>query len=138
MDKNFIKNYGGRDYYFPCSKKKDLAADCVARAIAIALDMDWLYVMKELFAHGLMLGRMPNEPKTYASFLKMHGWVQKKTLKDKNGKKIRLRNWPLTKGNFIIHTTNHVTAMVDGVVNDNWDCSSWCANIYYCKEEVND
>ena len=53
------------------------------------------------------------------------------TLKDINGKKYRLHSFPLNKGKYIIHTTNHLTTVIDGVVNDSWDCRNWCCNSYY-------
>ena len=44
----YEKSYGGRENYFPVGKKKDLVGDCVIRAIALALEMDYMQVLREL------------------------------------------------------------------------------------------
>ena len=34
----------------------------------------------------------------------------------------------------IFKTSKHLCAVVDGNLNDTWDCREWCANSYYIKE----
>ena len=38
----FIKNHGGRENYYPTKLKKDMAGDCVVRAISIGTKQDYL------------------------------------------------------------------------------------------------
>ena len=131
---DYIKSFGGRDYYFSCKTKKDRAGDCVARAISIACEMDWLEVMKDLFALGLTMGRMPNEYQVMERYLTDNGWVKKSPLRKSNGRKYKVNEFPIDVTNVIIITNKHVTALVKGVHYDSWNCGNWCANSYYVKE----
>lgn len=128
----FIKNDGGRDKYFPTQFKKDLASDCVVRAIAIALDIDYKVVWDCLFEYGQKIGHLPNDKRVYEPLLLEHGWTKNSPLK-KGNKKYKVKNLPVY--NAIIHTTNHLTAVVDGNLHDNWDCREWKANSFYLKGE---
>tara|TARA_R100000773_G_scaffold44034_1_gene43799 strand:- start:724 stop:1137 length:414 start_codon:yes stop_codon:yes gene_type:complete len=133
----FIKNHGGRENYYPTKLKKDLTSDCVIRAIAIATETDYKEVMTKLFEIGLEVGQMPNNKKCYEIYLNHLGWVKKSPLKKSNGKKYKVKNiskFFTSYKNVIIHTTRHLTTLVDGDLNDTWDCREWCANSYYIKE----
>jgi hypothetical protein len=133
----FIKNHGGREKYYPTKLKKDIAGDCVVRAISIATEKDYLDVRDGLFDVAKEIGFMPNDTKTYRLYLKRNGWVRKSPLK--NGrKKYKVKNISkfFIKGqNVIIHTSHHLTTLIDGDLNDTWDCREWCANSYYVEEE---
>jgi hypothetical protein len=131
MEIKFNENDGGRIDYFPSQKKKDVAGDCVIRSIAITTGLDYMEVWNKLFELGTEIGQLPNDQTTYTKFLNSMGIRKLPTLKDLNGKKYRLHSFPLTKGKYIIHTTNHLTTVVNGVVNDTWDCRNWCCNSYY-------
>ncbi len=130
----FNKNHGGREKYHPTQLKKDAVNDCVIRAIAIALELDYMEVKRDLFAIALENGAMPNSKRTYEAYLSSFGWVKKSPLKNGN-KKYRVKNiGKFFKGqNVIVHTRNHVTTLIDGVLNDSWNCKNWCANSYYIK-----
>tara|TARA_Y100000593_G_C4254834_1_gene309087 strand:- start:485 stop:892 length:408 start_codon:yes stop_codon:yes gene_type:complete len=131
----FIKNHGGRENYFPTKLKKDLTSDCVIRAIAIATETDYKEVMTKLFEIGLEVGQMPNNKKCYEIYLNCLGWIKKSPLKI-GRRKYKVKNVGkfFTGKNVIIHTTRHLTTLVDGNLNDTWDCREWCANSYYIKE----
>lgn len=133
----FTKDHGGRSHYFPTKLKKDLTGDCVVRAIAIATNQDYMYIMKELFRIGLEIGHMPNNPRTYEKYLDSIGWVKNKPFRKSNKKKYQVKNLPIKSGtSYIIHTTSHLTAIVGGVLRDTWNCGAWCANSYYTKEVI--
>jgi len=133
----FIKNYGGRENYFSTQFKKDNTNDCVIRAISIATEQDYKKVWNELFELACKTGFMPNDKKCFDTYLESLGWTKKSPLKYGN-KKYKVKNvGQFFKGkNVIIHTTNHLTTLVDGDLNDIWDCREWCANSYYVKEKV--
>tara|TARA_R110002020_G_scaffold468620_1_gene693066 strand:+ start:484 stop:891 length:408 start_codon:yes stop_codon:yes gene_type:complete len=130
----FIKNDGGRGKYFPAKYKKDQTSDCVVRAIAIALELDYKFVLESLFRLGLEIGCMPNSKKVYEAFLGFNGWYKNSPLKystSKGDKKFKVKEHPYD--NCIIHTVNHLTVIKDGELNDTWDCMEWCANSYYTQ-----
>ena len=134
----FIKNHGGREKYFPINLKKDRTNDCVIRAIALATEIDYLEVRDALFTTAKYVGRMPNDKQVYEAFLKVNGWVKKSPLKKSNNKKYKVKNiskFFTSYKNVIIHTTCHLTTLIDGDLNDTWDCREWCANSYYVKEQ---
>ena len=131
----FVKNNGGREKYFPTKYKKDMTSDCVVRAISIATETDYKEVMSELFRIGLEVGQMPNDKKCYEIYLTSLGWVRKSPLK--NGKKkYKVKNIAkfFMGKSVMIHTCNHLTTLVNGALNDTWDCREWKANSYYTKE----
>lgn len=128
----FIKNHGGREKYFSTDLKKDRTNDCVVRAIAIATEIDYLEVRDDLFEVAKMLGRMPNDKAVYEYYLEIIlGWVRKSPMKNRYNRKYRLGNIKIDRAIFI--TSRHLTAVVDGNLNDTWDCRKWCANSYYIK-----
>ena len=131
----FIKNHGGRENYYPTKLKKDRAGDCVVRAISIATEKDYLVVRDGLFEVSKEIGFMPNDTETYRLYLQRNGWLRYSPLK--NGRrKYKVKNvGRFFKGiNVIIHTSHHLTTLIDGDLNDTWDCREWCANSYYIKE----
>ena len=131
----FKKDHGGRENYFPTKLKKDLTSDCVFRAIAIATNTDYLEVWKALFMIGMEIGHIPNEERTYELYLKSKGWVKKSPFRKSNGRKYKLKNLPIKSNeSYIFLTSNHLTAIVNGVHRDTWNCGPWCANSYYVKE----
>ena len=131
----FIKNYGGRENYYPIKLKKDMTNDCVVRAISIATEIDYKEVMSELFRIGLEIGQMPNNKKCYEVYLTSLGWIRKSPLKHGNKKyKVKSIGQFFEGENVIIHTCKHLTVLVDGDLNDTWDCREWKANSYYIKE----
>lgn len=131
----FIENHGGREKYHPIKLKKDRAGDCVVRAIAIATERDWVEVRDELFDLAKEIGFMPNDTKTYRLYLKRIGWVKNSPMK-KGNKKYKLKNMAkFFKGqNVIVKTSCHLTVLVDGDLNDTWNCGAWCANTYWTKK----
>ena len=131
----FIKNYGGREKYFPTKLKKDQVGDCVIRAVAIATEQDYMEVFNALFEIGKELGRMPNDKQCYERYLTSKGWVKQSPLRNWEKKKYRVKKLgsKFKDQSVIIHTTNHLTTLVNGDINDTWDCREWCANSYYVK-----
>jgi len=134
MKNKFKKDLGGREAYFSCRFKKDLASDCVMRAIAIATGIDYLTVWTDLFARGLKLGILPNDKRCYEPYLESHGWVRHSPLKNAAGRKYRVHQFPSGQ-TAIIKTTRHLTALVNGEVRDSWDCRAWAANSYYTNSK---
>ena len=111
---------GGRSKYF--KGKKD-AGDCVVRAIAIALELDYKYVYDEIakrnkLAYGKRTARDGVHKKIYDKFLKENGWVWHSAPKF-DGRKAYHRDMP--KGYVIGRMAKHLVAIKDGIVYDTFD-----------------
>jgi len=130
----FIKDFGGREKYFPTKLKKDLAGDCVIRAIAIATGLDYKVVWVRMFEIGAEIGRMPNSWVTVDLYLDALGWKKCKPFRKSNGRKYKLKDVPISPDRaYLFRTSKHLTAVVNGELRDVWNCGAWCANSYYVR-----
>ena len=137
---DYIKDDGGRmEEYNIKPLKKNLIGDCVTRAIAIALNQSYKQTLTELCKLSIEIGGMPNDPQTYEAYLFDRDWVKNKpprytysTVGNIKGNKMRLKHWHHSLA--IVHTTTHLTAIVDNTVRDTWDCRESCMNSFYTKE----
>ena len=131
---------GGRSQYF-----KGKTGDCVIRSISIALSQDYMETYNDLFDLAKSIGYLPNDTKVYKKYLKSKGWVQNKCVYKPNSKRrYTLNQWAMLSvsasetsmpSRCLISTSNHLTAEVDGILRDSWDCSQWCAGVYYTPTE---
>ena len=126
----FKYNDGGRSEYF---KAKDVG-DCVTRAIAIAMRKDYKEVYDELNRrskadrskrHGKGSSRDGVYKSVWKKYLKDAGWIYVTTCGfGSRAKKLRFVDGALpAKGRLIVQLSGHLTALIDGVVNDTYDCS---------------
>ena len=134
----YQKNDGGRSIYFNGQN----ADDCVIRSISIALSQDYLETFNDLFDLARSMGYLPNSQKVFEKYLKTKGWVKNKTLyKPDSRRRYEINEWRLLSGDralphrCLIKTSGHLTAVVDGVLRDSWDCSEWCAGVYYTPSQ---
>lgn len=144
-------NDGGRSKYF-----KGLTGDCVVRSIAIAADLDYEYVYRELesrnelfaFASGSRSrvaqqlrkrGASPrngNFKEVYHPFIESLGFKWVPTMQIGSGCRVHLRADELPKGRIICRLSKHLVAVVDGVIQDTHDSSrggTRCVYGYYAK-----
>tara|TARA_Y100000590_G_scaffold209476_1_gene237348 strand:- start:956 stop:1342 length:387 start_codon:yes stop_codon:yes gene_type:complete len=112
-------------------KNKKSVSDCVVRSIAIATKQPYLVVWNDLFDLGRDLGFIPNHPKCYGVYLEKLGFIKRKTPRI-NNRKIKLMNWSHNLA--LVHTTRHLTCVIDNCVYDTGDPREWCVNNYYSKE----
>ena len=117
----FKYNDGGRSKYY----KATIVGDCVVRAIAIATQRDYKEVYKE--AHTL-LGYSPRDGTRHHSHTKKlvehFGGKWKAMMTIGSGCKHHLKDGEVPmQGNIICSLSGHLTAVVNGVINDTYDCS---------------
>lgn len=129
--RNFAYNDGGRSQYF----KGKNAGDCVARAMAIALQLDYKTCYDELAAANVKAGGKKTARdgllrKTYEKVLNQHGWEWHPAPKFE-GRKARYYDMP--KGRLIMRMARHVSALVDQEIHDTWDCSQKMVYGYFAK-----
>jgi len=133
---------------------KGNAGDCVVRAIAIALELPYRQVYDELKEANKRYGnsrrtrgakkiksngstpRNGNYRNVYQPYLESKEWRWIPTMKVGQGCKVHLRKDELPKGRIIARLSRHLTAVVNGIINDTYDCSrdgSRCVYGYFIK-----
>jgi len=129
---------------------KGSTGDCVTRSIAIVTGKpykevyDALNQLSESEYLGKRMKRNSNartgvHRKTYQKYLESLGYQWIPTMQIGQGCKTHLRSDELPAGRLIIRVTKHITAMIDGVINDTYDCSregTRCVYGYFVKKIV--
>lgn len=121
----FQFNDGGRSE----AGYKGVTGDCVTRAIAIATELPYQQVYDELNKltkterKTKKMSKSSNARtgvyrKTYEKFLFSLGWVWKPTMLIGQGCKVHLIDGELPNGRLIVAVSKHLTAVIDGVIND--------------------
>jgi hypothetical protein len=128
----YIYNDGGRS----AAGYKGVAGDCGARAMAIALGLDYKAVYKELARANSDNGRAKSARNgiykdVYSDVLARHGWVWHKAPQF-DGRKARCSDMPA--GVVIAKQAHHFVAVIDGVANDVWDCTHRMVYGYWAKQ----
>ena len=116
--------------YTNVNPKGKITNDCVKRAIAMASGKDYHDVSIELNRYKKISGAEKfNEPKNYEGYIERVLSAKKKSFPAvagqprMNGAKF-CEEFP--KGSYILRMAGHLSACVDGVICDTWDCSNKC------------
>ena len=147
----FQFNDGGREE----SGYKGFTGDCVTRAIAIASGFPYQKVYDDLFeatktfaeskarckvARSLRkTGCSPRKGvfrEIYEPYLRDNGFEWVSVMGIGKGCTIHVKADELPKGNLILRLSKHLTAFVDGVLQDTYDCSregTRCVYGYFIK-----
>lgn len=116
----FRYNDGGRDKYF----KAKHVNDCVTRAIAVVTSRDYKEVYKEA---ADFLGYSPRNGIRHNDTRKLvehFGGKWNALMTIGSGCKHHLKEGEIPmQGNIICSLSGHLTAVVNGVINDTYDCS---------------
>jgi len=128
----YIYNDGGRS----AAGYKGVAGDCGARAMAIALQLDYKTAYNELAQANKDCGRSKSARNgiykdVYSDVLARHGWVWVPAPK-LDGRKARCSDMPA--GVVIVRQAHHFVAVIDGVANDVWDCTHRMVYGYWAKQ----
>ena len=147
---DFIYNDGGRAE----AGFKGKTGDCVARAVAIASGLPYKEVYDRLAegnatqrvtkktrglkkngvktaSHGINVTR-----KWFKDYMKELGFEWVPTMQIGSGCRVHLDEDELPKGRLVCSVSRHSTAVIDGVLNDTYDCSRMgtrCVYGYYIK-----
>jgi len=114
--------------------------DCVIRAIAIATQVPYDKVWEGLNELSRDACFMLNDPRAYKPYLKSLGWIWTPTMSIGSGTRIHLTRRELPKGRLICRVTKHLTAVVDGIINDTHNPSrneTRCVYGYWEKMRLN-
>ena len=147
---DFKINDGGR----AAAGFKGQAGDCVVRSIAIATGMSYQKVYDDLFKANQefrntsktklarSLKKKNDSPRTgthrvvLKKYLEKLGWKWIPTMFVGQGCKVHLKREELPGGTLIVSCSKHLTVVIDGVLNDIFDCSrngTRCVYGYWTK-----
>jgi hypothetical protein len=141
---NWNYNDGGREL----AGFKGSTGDCVVRAIAIATNDEYLNVYNKINGMGKS-ERITKRKKsksnsrtgvyrvTYHKYLLSLGWKWTPTMTIGSGCKVHIQAEELPSGTVIARVSKHLTCMIDGVIQDTYDCSrdgNRCVYGYYTKD----
>lgn len=125
----FVRNDGGRK----AAGYKGRTNDCVCRAIAIATELPYSHVYLQLGLAASLerprKGRKRSHPRvgvrvsTIRRFMDMLGWKWVPTMGIGTGCKVHLRADELPAGRLVVSLSRHLTAVIDGVIHDDYDPS---------------
>ena len=126
---SYTHHDGGRSQYY-----KGTAGDCAARAMAIALQLDYKQCYKQLAAaHALRTGKRTAREgihkKTLSNVLAAHGWIWH-AAPQFDGRKARASDIP---GRAVVSMAKHFAAVIDGEVFDIFDSSNKMVYGYWSK-----
>lgn len=137
---NFLYNDGGRKN----AGYEEQAEDCVCRAIAIATEKPYQEIYDELnnlIKHSRQTkairgsgSRSGINRKIYHSYLTARGWTWYPCMSIGSGCKTHLKAGELPGGRIIARLSHHLVAIINGVINDIFDCSrneTRCVYGYY-------
>ena len=130
-------NDGGRQ----AAGFKGRAGDCVVRSIAIATGLSYQKVYQDLYdanekfriksrsklAKSLI--KKNDSPRTgthrvvLKKYLKQLGWKWTPTMFIGQGCKVHLKKEELPDDTLIVSCSKHITVVINGVLNDTYDCS---------------
>ena len=143
LSQNFVFNDGGRAE----AGFKGTTGDCVVRSIAIAAQLPYQQVYDELnilIKSSYQTKRAKNSSsrtgvskKFYHKYLQQLGWTWVPVMKIGTGCKMHLRQSELPKGRLIVRCSQHLTAVINGVIHDIYDPSrggTRCVYGYFVKE----
>jgi hypothetical protein len=141
--KIFEYNDGGRK---DAGYKGD-AGDCVVRSIAIVTGKpykevyDALNILAETERTGKRKKTKSNSRTgvfrvTYEKYLKSLGYTWIPTMGIGTGCRVHLRSDQLPSGRLVVRVSEHITAVIDGIIHDTYDCSrhgTRCVYGYFIK-----
>ena len=151
FDLDFLNNDGGREK----AGYKGTTGDCVTRSISIASGLPYQKVYNDLYTlttnwrlnsnskHSKIAKPKDDSPRNgvykdvYDSYIKSLGFKWIPTMKIGQGCKVHLRKNELPQGKLIVRVSKHITSVIDGVINDTYNCSrngTRCVYGYYIKE----
>jgi DNA-directed RNA polymerase subunit RPC12/RpoP len=127
---------------------KGHTGDCVTRAISIVTGKSY----KEVYDNLNLLGKAERTTKrrhkksnsrtgvykkTYDDYLKSLGFEWVPTMFIGSGCKVHLKKSELPSGKLVAKLSEHITAVIDGVIHDTYDCSrneTRCVYGYFIKK----
>ena len=139
----FVYDDGGR----ASAGYKGTTGDCACRAVAIAAQRPYqeVYDLINEYAKKERTGKRKRKvsnartgvyPETFKKVMAHYGFEWVPTMHIGQGCTVHLRENELPKGRIVCNVSGHYTAVIDGVLNDTYDCTrdgSRCVYGYFIK-----
>lgn len=114
--------------------------DCVIRAIALACDQSWEETIREMTEFGIKKGLVLNDKKLYPLYLEYKGFTKMSEPHYVDNTKMSVREWIRHRGivwikkKIIVNVgSHHLSAIINGKINDTWDCSDNTMHTWWVK-----
>lgn len=116
----------------PLGKK---IGDCVIRALALAEDMSWAEVYRDLAVLGMEMCDMPSSNGVWGKWLKDHGY-RRKAIPNTCPDCYTIADFAEEhkNGTYVVGTGSHVVTTKQGSYLDAWDSGSEVPIFYFYKE----
>lgn len=112
--------------------KQRKTSDCVIRALAAVFNKGWLEVYDELTDLARSLYSVPGASETIKEYLKEYPVIPVKYENEFGTKKrYKVKDICEWEGSYIVKVSNHITCVIDGYIQDIWDCSDHAAYIIW-------
>lgn len=141
MHSRFIPGvlFSCENYYmfieYNCNPLKKRTDDCVVRAIAKALDIDWKTAYTMLSAHGLKMADLFSKNYVWGDLLLTLGF-SRSGIPNTCPDCYTVRDFAKEhgRGTYILGTGDHVLAVINGDWYDSWDSGSASPIIFYRRD----
>lgn len=125
-------------HYFNANPKNKITEDCVFRAIARALGINYNDVVIEMANLMCKTGYALNGKKCIDKYLGSKGWIKMKQPRKVDNTKYTGKEFCRLladkKKSYVANLGgNHIVAIIDGKVNDIWDSTDGCIGNYWVK-----
>lgn len=113
-----------------------IVGDCVVRAIAKLMDIDWETAYTGVVSQGYSMRDMPSSNAVWGAYLKRNGY-KRHTLPDTCPDCYTVKDFcrDYSTGKYLLATGTHVVTVVDGDYYDTWDSGNETPLYYYEKED---
>lgn len=119
--------------------KKRKTGDCSTRALVGTLGICYEDALQLQMKYSLLKFYDPTSKQTMEAVLKQFGYIKMKQPLKTDGTKYKVKEMDriLTKQQIqegvLVTVANHHTCIVNGYIQDIWDCGNMCVGNYYIK-----
>lgn len=109
--------------------------DCVVRAVSIVTDQTWEEAYCGIASVGLDMADMPSSNNVWGAYLRQRGW-RRDLIPDHLSEEYTVADFAIDhpEGSYVVATSGHVVAVVDGIYYDTWDSGREIPLYYWYKE----
>lgn len=122
--------------YVSCNlnPKNNRVGDCVIRAIALGMDLDWKTVYLGIALCGLEKADVPTANDVWGAYLRENGY-KRHSVNCEECCTVDDFCMEHPEGVFILALQSHVVASINGKYYDTWDCGNEEVIYYWVKKE---
>ena len=115
---------------------KKQTEDCLVRAVAVIMDISWEKAYMDLCQRGLLIYDMPNSDATLSIYMREKGF-ERKIIPNTCPACFTVKDFCIEHpyGKYILLTSGHAVAVIDGDYIDNNDSGDMLPQFYWTKGE---